>query len=134
MWHILLAPLLGYCRSKGVKLICWVDDVAFIVDSTCVDSRTCGGEATCRECFLTWQRAVALEAEFEQDLADLGFETNSKNIPPTTRDFFLGLGFDTRSRCFHICPLKAAAFAQRCHEVLLADDTSRKEVASLTGT
>jgi hypothetical protein len=133
MWHILLAPLLGHWRGKGVKLICWVDDVAFIVDNTCLRSATCGGEKQCPECRECWQRALALEAEFEKDLRDLGFETNSKNIAPTTCDFFLGLGFNTRTRCFHICPTKATKFACSCADVLNAAHTTRKDVASLSG-
>ena len=133
VWAELLAPLIAKYRARGISIIIWVDDLLALTTNQCQRQETCGGRNECPECASCWAAARGLEAEFEEDLKQLGFETNSKNVPPTTRGVFLGLGFCTVKQTFWVPPEKAAAFALLCRKTLDEGQATKRELAALVG-
>ncbi len=133
LFHALIAPLIRKYRSKGVCLIVWVDDVLIIVPNTCVTPFTCLGVPRCAVCQSCKEEATALDVEFSEDLAELGFETNKKDVPPSQSSKFLGIIFDTRTMTFHVEDEEAALFGQRCVDILVTEAVTPKEMTRLVG-
>ncbi len=80
LFHALIAPLIRKYRRKGVRLIIWVDDVLVIVPNTCPTPFTCSGPPGCAACQRCKEAATGLDREFSEDLTELGFETNRKDV------------------------------------------------------
>jgi len=95
-FHALLSPLIRHWQiNYDVRIILWVDDICVIVPNMCTEQDTCGGADKCPECSRYKHRAWKLDAQFTKDIKALEFETNRKDVAPTTLAFFLGLGFDS---------------------------------------
>ena len=133
MWADLIAPVIAKYRSRGHRVIIWVDDVLVLTVNECTQQDSCGGNGTCTTCTACWQASTALEAEFQADLDSLGFETNTKNVPPTTTGAFLGLIFCTKTLTFSFPLEKATAFSETCSDLLAKGRATKRELASVTG-
>jgi len=99
----------------------------------CTEQDTCGGVDKCPECSRCKLRAWELDAQFTKDIKALGFETNQKDVPPTTLAFFLGLGFDTVTMEFWVPLDKAQIFATSCKELHTRGEATRREIAAVVG-
>jgi hypothetical protein len=104
-----------------------------LTTNRCGKQDTCAGAGECPACTKCRDKARSLESEFERDLLELGFETNDKNVAPTTHGEFLGLIFDTQSETFSFSKSKAEDFALACAGMIEAGRATRRQVASLTG-
>ncbi len=133
LFHALIAPLIRKYHSKGVRLIVWVGDVLIIVTNTCVTPFTCLGAPRCAVCQACKEADTVLDAEFSEDLAELGFETNKKDVPPCQSSKFLVIIFDTRTMTFRVENEAAALFGQRCTDMLVADTVTPREIVRLVG-
>ena len=133
MWADLIAPVIAKYRSRGHRVIIWVDDVLVLTVNECTQQDSCGGKDACPTCTECWRASTALEAEFQADLDSLGFETNTKNVPPTTTGAFLGLIFCTKTETFSFPIEKATAFAEACSKLLDKGSATKRELASITG-
>ena len=100
-----------------------------IVSNLCQQKDTCGGADTCEECARCRARAWELDEQFTKDIKKLGFETNRKDVPPTTSAFFLGLGFDTLTLEFWVTLEKAQTFADACKDLFEKGKATRREIA-----
>jgi len=104
-----------------------------IVPNLCQQQDTCGGADTCKACARCKTRAWELDEQFTKDFKGLGFETNRKDVPPTTSAFFLGLGFDTVTLEFWVPLEKAQAFADTCKDLFEKGKATRREIAAIVG-
>lgn len=118
LFHALVTPLVRKYRRKGVRLIIWVDDVLIIVPTTCTKPFQCGGAPHCTACQKCKEKATALDAEFSEDLRQLGFETNKKGFSASQSLKFLGIIFDTCTMTFRVERVAAELFHARCGAVL----------------
>lgn len=119
--------------TYNVRIIWWVDDICIIVPNACSDQDTCGGTGKCTECPCCKNRAWDLEAQFTKDIKALGFETNRKDVPPTTLAFSLGLGFDTMTIEFWVPLDKVQIVADTCNEIHARWEATRGEIAVVVG-
>ena len=133
LFHSLIVPLIRKYRRMGVRLIVWVDDVLVIVPSTFPAPFTCRGAPECAACQLCKDTATGLDRDFSEDLAELGFETNKKDVGAGQSSKFLGIIFDTHTMTFHIESDAAKAFGERCSGMLRADTVTPRDMARLVG-
>ena len=118
LFHSLIAPLIRKYRRMGVRLILWVDDVLVIVPNMCSTPFTCRGAPECAACQRCKETATGLDRDFSEDLAELGFETNKKDVGAGQSSKFLGIIFDTRTMTFRIEADAAKVFGERCSDML----------------
>ena len=85
LFHVLVAPLIRNYLRKGVRLIILVDDVLIIVPTACPTPFTCPDSPTYTEFQQCKETVVFLDGEFSEDLLELGFETNKKDVGPGQR-------------------------------------------------
>jgi hypothetical protein len=76
---------------------------------------------------------MSLDEEFSQDLTELGFETNKKDVRASQRSKFLGIVFDTRTMTFRVELDVAALFGERCADILRAERSTPRDMARLVG-
>ena len=116
-----------------MRIILWVDDICVVVPNMCTEQDACGGADKCPECSRCKLRAWELDARFTKDMKALGFETNRKDVAPTTLAFFLNLGFDTVTIQFWFPLDKAQIFATSCKELHTRGEATRREIAAVVG-
>ena len=133
LFHALVTPLVRKYRRKGVRLIIWVDDVLIIVPTTCTRPFQCGGASQCAACQECKDKATALDAEFSEDLRQLGFETNKKGFRASQSLKFLGIVFDTCSMTFRVEREAAELFHKRCVAMLQGATVTPRELAKIVG-
>ena len=133
LFHSLIAPLIRKYRRMGVRLILWVDDVLVIVPNMCPTPFTCRGAPECTACQRCKETAAGLDRDFSEDLAELGFETNKKDVGAGQSSKFLGIIFDTRTMTFRIEADAAKLFGERCSDMLRASMVTPRDMARLVG-
>lgn len=133
LFHSLIAPLIRKYRRMGVRLILWVDDVLVIVPNMCSTPFTCRGAPECAACQLCKETATGLDRDFSEDLAELGFETNKKDVGAGQSSKFLGIIFDTRTMTFRIEADAAKVFGERCSDMLRVSMVTPRDMARLVG-
>jgi hypothetical protein len=104
-----------------------------IVPNTCPTPFTCSGSPGCAACQRCKEEATGLDREFSEDLTELGFETNRKDIGAGQSSKFLGIIFDTRTMTFRIESDEAKAFDARCADMLRASTVTPRDMARLVG-
>jgi hypothetical protein len=132
----LLAPVDRWVRAKGIPMLRWVDDYILALPPLPEhrhDTRGCGGIPACWICQQTYQRALVLQSEFLQLLADLGFTFNDKQTPPAQRGEFIGLGWDTLACTFWMPKAKAHKLAENITTILSSDCTTARALAQVRG-
>ncbi len=129
----LISPLVRKYRRKGVRLILWVDDVLIIVPNTCSTPFTCPGSPDCAECQTCKEVVMTLDEEFSQDLTELGFETNKKDVRASKSSKFLGIVFDTHTMTFRVELDADALFGERCVDILRTDRATPRDMTRLVG-
>lgn len=133
LFHTLIAPLIRKYRRKGVRLIIWVDDVLVILPNTCPTPFTCLGAPACAACLLCKEAATVLDKEFSEDLTELGFETNRKDVGPRQSSKFLGIIFDTRTMSFRVEAASAMKFGERYADLLRSSTVTPRDMTRLVG-
>jgi hypothetical protein len=76
---------------------------------------------------------MTLDEEFSQDLAELGVETNKKDVRARQSSKFLGIVFDTRTMTFRVERDVTALFGERCSDMLRAGSATPRDMARLVG-
>ena len=104
-----------------------------IVPSTCPTPFTCRGAPECAACQLCKDTVTGLDRDFSGDLAELGFETNKKDVGAGQSSKFLGIIFDTHTMTFHIETDAVKAFGERCSGMLRADTVTPRDMTRLVG-
>ena len=74
-----------------------------------------------------------LDREFSEDLEELGFETNRKDVGPRQSSKFLGITFDTRTMSFRVEIASAMKFGERCADLLRSNTVTPRDMARLVG-
>jgi len=69
----------------------------------------------------------------KNSIKKLIFETNRKDVPPTSSAFFLGLGFDTVTLEIWVPLEKAQVFADGCRDLFEKGKATRREISSSRG-
>eukprot|EP00961_Rhodomonas_salina_P163811 2206149-Rhodomonas_salina.1 len=97
------------------------------------DASICGGHTTCTHCKDTYERALVLEKEINDEVKSLGLVINEKMMRPTHEGEFLGIGFDSLCGTFWLSESKAATLAAAAAELIEAAHASPRDLAKSRG-